>query len=56
MLLQMKKHQAHFSEHDLSDAVCTRLKHETTESFRQQQQLEANDDSSFEDFLYRQSM
>ena len=56
MLIQVKKHQVHFSERGLSDAMDTQLQHETTESFRQQHQLEANDESSFEHFLYRQSM
>lgn len=51
MLQQAKKHQAYFSKDDLSVTRSAQLQLAAKESLRLQKQLEASNESSFEDFL-----
>ncbi|MFT7423460.1 MAG: glutamate--cysteine ligase [Psychromonas sp.] len=51
MLHQARKHQEHFTCRGLSDAMNDTLQLAAKESILQQQQLEANNDSSFDEFL-----
>lgn len=51
MLAQAKKHQAHFTKSDLSATKAAQLQLAAKESLRLQQQLEASNESSLDDFL-----
>jgi len=53
MLAQAKKHEAHFSKSSLSVTKAAQLQLAAKESIRLQQQLEASNESSFDDFLQK---
>jgi glutamate--cysteine ligase len=55
MLSQAKKHQAHFTERGLSGEIDAQLQQAATESIRQQQQIEASDEYSFECFIQKKN-